>query len=177
MVERLRTPADRERIRREWKDTLVQRWEDVLICWVRPGGDEGVVGKRISDIAAERHTEPDVAALDLIAAEDGLINMIAFGRSDADLETVLRHPDTLIGSDGLAVDPYGPSGSGHPHPRYYGCYPRLLGHYVREHLTLTLETAIHRATGLVADTFGIRDRGVLEVGRAADMVVFDPALS
>ena len=136
-----------------------------------------MVGKRISDIAAERHTEPDVAALDLIAAEDGLINMIAFGRSDADLETVLRHPDTLIGSDGLAVDPHGPSGSGHPHPRYYGCYPRLLGRYVREQPTLTLEAAIHRATGLVADTFGLRDRGVLEVGRAADMVVFDPAHS
>ena len=174
MVERLRSPADRERITNEWKSSLVQRWEDVLICWVRPGGDEGVVGKRISDIAAERHTEPDVAALDLIAAEEGLINMIAFGRSDVDLETVLLHPDTLIGSDGLAVDPHGPSGSGHPHPRYYGCYPRLLGRYVREQPTLTLEAAVHRATGLVADTFGIRDRGVLEVGRAADVVMFDP---
>jgi N-acyl-D-aspartate/D-glutamate deacylase len=175
MVERLRTPADRERIRRDWQTTLVQRWDEVMICWVRDGGNSSVVGKRVAEIAAERGTEPDATVLDLIAAEDGLINMIAFGRSEDDLQAVLQHPDTLIGSDGLAVDPHGPSGSGHPHPRYYGCYPRLLGRYVRDQATLGLEDAIHRSTGLVADTFGLRDRGVLEVGRAADVVVFDPA--
>jgi len=175
MVLRLRTPADRERICQEWTTTLVQRWEDVLICWVRTGGDASVVGKRVSEIAAERGTDPELTVLDLIADEDGLINMIAFGRSDLDLDAVLRHPDTLIGSDGLAVDPHGPSGSGHPHPRYYGCYPRLLGHYVRERGILSLESAIHRSTGLVADTFGLRDRGVLQVGSFADVVVFDPA--
>jgi N-acyl-D-amino-acid deacylase len=175
MVERLRTPSDRERILREWEVTLVNDWADILICWVRSGGDATVVGKRVSDIAAERHGEPDATALDLIAAEDGLINMIAFGRSEDDLQTVLRHPDTLIGSDGLAVDPQGPSGSGHPHPRYYGCYPRLLGRYVREQGTLDLETAVRRCTGLVAETFGLAERGVLDVGRAADVVVFDPA--
>ena len=174
MVERLRTPADRERIRREWQTTLVQRWDEVMICWVREGGDASVVGKRVAEIAAERGAEPDATVLDLIAAEHGLINMIAFGRSEDDLQAVLQHPDTLIGSDGLAVDPHGPSGSGHPHPRYYGCYPRLLGRYVRDQATLGLEDAIHRSTGLVADTFGLRDRGVL-VGRAADVVVFDPA--
>jgi N-acyl-D-amino-acid deacylase len=175
MVERLRTPSDRERIRREWEVTLVNDWSDILICWVRPSGDASVVGRRVTEIAAERHAEPDATALDLIAAENGLVNMIAFGRSEADLQAVLRHPDTLIGSDGLAVDPHGPSDSGHPHPRYYGCYPRLLGHYVREQGTLELETAIRRSSGLVAETFGLTDRGVLEVGRAADVVVFDPA--
>jgi N-acyl-D-amino-acid deacylase len=175
MVERLRNPSDCERIRREWEVTLVNDWHDILICWVRPGGDASVVGKRVSDIAAERHAEPDATALDLIAGEGGLVNMIAFGRSEDDLQAVLRHPETLIGSDGLAVDPHGPSGSGHPHPRYYGCYPRLLGRYVREQGTLNLETAIWRSTGLVAETFGLTERGVLEVGRAADVVVFDPA--
>jgi N-acyl-D-amino-acid deacylase len=174
MVNRLRTPADRERICREWQTTLVTRWEDVLVAWVRDGGDASVIGKRITEIAAERHAQPDATALDLIAAEEGLVNMIAFGRSDADLEAVLRHPATLIGSDGLAVDPHGPSGSGHPHPRYYGCYPRLLGRYVRDQGVLQLADAIHRSSGLVAETFGITDRGVLEVGRAADVVVFNP---
>jgi N-acyl-D-aspartate/D-glutamate deacylase len=174
MVERLHSLADRERIRAEWRTTLVQRWDEILICWVRAGGDDSVVGKRVSEIAADRHAEPDATALDLIAAENGLVNMIAFGRSEDDLQTVLRHPQTLIGSDGLAVDPGGPSGSGHPHPRYYGCYPRLLGRYVREQGTLGLEDAIHRSTGLVAETFGIVDRGIVENGRAADLVVFDP---
>jgi N-acyl-D-amino-acid deacylase len=132
------------------------------------------VGKRVSEIAAERGIDPDATTLDLIADEEGLVNMIAFGRSDEDLATVLRHPDTLIGSDGLAVDPHGPSGSGHPHPRYYGCYPRLLGMYVRDNALLTLEEAIFRSTGLVAETFGITDRGVLARNRAADVVIFNP---
>jgi N-acyl-D-amino-acid deacylase len=174
MVERLRTPADRERILHEWQTTLVQRWDEVLVCWVRSGGDTSVVGKLVSDIAAERHAEPDATALDLIANEEGLVNMIAFGRSDDDLHAVLQHPETLIGSDGLSVDPDGPSGSGHPHPRYYGCYPRLLGRYVRDEEILGLEDAVYRATGLVAQTFGIHNRGVLAVGNAADVVVFDP---
>jgi N-acyl-D-aspartate/D-glutamate deacylase len=174
MVTRLHTPADRDRIRREWRTTLVQQWSDILVCWVRQGGDQRVVGKRISEIAAERGTDPDATTLDLIADEEGLVNMIAFGRSDDDLATVLRHPDTLIGSDGLAVDPHGPSGTGHPHPRYYGCYPRLLGMYVRDNGTMSLEEAIHRSTGLVADTFGFADRGVLAPERAADIVVVNP---
>lgn len=174
MVQRLRTPAERERIRREWQPTLVSRWDEVLICWVRSTGDTSVVGKRVSEIAAERHVEPDAIALDLIAAEDGLVNMIAFGRSEDDLQAVLKHADTLIGSDGLAVDPLGPSGSGHPHPRYYGCYPRLLARYVREEATLRLADAIHRCTGLVAETFGITDRGTVKVGQAADLVIFNP---
>ncbi len=175
MVERLRTPADRERIRAEWRTTLVQQWDEVLVCWVRADGDTSAVGKYVSDIAAERRAAPDETALDLIAAEQGLVNMIAFGRSEDDLLAVLRHPETLIGSDGLAVDPDGPSGSGHPHPRYYGCYPRLLGRYVRDAGSLELEAAIRRCTGLVAETFGLAERGTLEVGRVADVVVFDPA--
>lgn len=174
MVERLRTPTDRERIRAEWQTTLVSQWDEVMVSWVRGDGDTSVVGKYVSDIAAERHAEPDATALDLIASEAGLVNMIAFGRSEDDLLAVLRHPDTLIGSDGLAVDPHGPSGSGHPHPRYYGCYPRLLGRYVREQSVLTLENAIHRSTGLVAETFGLLGRGTLVEGHAADVVIFDP---
>jgi N-acyl-D-aspartate/D-glutamate deacylase len=175
MVERLRNSAERARIRAEWQTSLVQQWDEVLVCWVRAGGDASVVGRAIVDIAAERSTPADATALDLIAEEEGQINMIAFGRSEDDLLAVLRDPETLIGSDGLAVDPTGPSGSGHPHPRYYGCYPRLLGHYVREQGAMPLESAIRQCTGLVAETFGLVDRGALEVGRAADVVVFDPA--
>ncbi len=173
MLERLRNARQRQRIRDEWQTTLVQHWQDVLICWVRGEGNQSIVGKRVSEIAAERGAEPDDTALDLIAAEHGLVNMIAFGRSEDDLLAVLRHSETLIGSDGLAVDPAGRSGSGHPHPRYYGCYPRLLSHYVRDQAMLSLEDAIHRSSGLVAETFGLPDRGVLRVGAAADALVLD----
>jgi N-acyl-D-amino-acid deacylase len=174
MVGRLRDPIQRDKIRTEWRSILVQRWDEILVCWVGPGGDASVVGKSVADLAEARGTDPDITALDLIASEDGLVNMIAFGRSEDDLHDVLRHPETLIGSDGLAVDPRGPSGSGHPHPRYYGCYPRLLGRYVRDEGVLGLEAAIHRCTGLVTETFNLADRGVLAIGRAADVVVFDP---
>ncbi|MBI2755630.1 MAG: D-aminoacylase [Chloroflexi bacterium] len=175
MVERLRTPADRARITTEWQTLLAHGWDEILVCWVRPEGDARVVGKTIAEIATERGHQGDVVALDLMAHEEGLINMIAFGRSDEDLHDSLRHPETMVGSDGLAVDPDGPSGSGHPHPRYYGCYPRLLGKYVREDRLLSPEQAIYKCTGLVAETFGFKDRGVIAEGRAADLVVFDPA--
>lgn len=174
MVDRLRTPAVRTQIQKEWQTRLAHRWDEILVCWVRPGGDTAVVGKTITDVAAERGQAPDEVALDLIAAEEGLVNMIAFGRSDEDLIDSLRHPYTMVGSDGLAVDPDGPSGSGHPHPRYYGCYPRLLGKYVREDRLLSLEEAIHKSTALVAETFGLTDRGTVAVRKAADLVIFDP---
>jgi N-acyl-D-aspartate/D-glutamate deacylase len=174
MVDRLRTPADRARICTEWQTTLVQQWDEVMISWIRDGEDPGLVGKSVAAIAAERRTPPDTTALDLIAAAEGLVSMVAFGRSEDDLQTVLRDAHTLIGSDGLAVNPQGPSGTGLPHPRYYGCYPRLLGRYVREQHTLELADAIHRSTGRVAETFQLQDRGTLVPGAAADLVVFDP---
>src|SRR5262249_4925816 len=89
MVERLLTAADRERIRAEWRTSFVQGWDEILVCWVRAGGDASIIGKWVAEIAAERGAEPDATALDLIAAEEGLINMIAFGRSEDDLQEVL----------------------------------------------------------------------------------------
>jgi len=68
----------------------------------------------------------------MAAASGGSAVIVAFGRSEDDLRAVLRHPRSMIGSDGLGLDPDGPSGRGQPHPRSYGCYPRLLGQYVRE---------------------------------------------
>jgi N-acyl-D-aspartate/D-glutamate deacylase len=87
---------------------------------------------------------------------------------EADVRTVMAHPTTMIGSDGV------PAG-GKPHPRLYGCFPRVLGHYVREAKVLDLATAIHRMTGMPAAKFRLADRGVVRPGAFADLVVFDPA--
>ncbi|HEY3187719.1 MAG TPA: amidohydrolase family protein, partial [Solirubrobacteraceae bacterium] len=84
------------------------------------------------------------------------------------VKTVMAHPTTMIGSDGV------PAG-GKPHPRLYGCFARVLGHYVREVQVLDLPTAIHRMTGMPAAKFELRDRGVIRPGAFADLVVFDPA--
>jgi len=86
-----------------------------------------------------------------------------------DLRAVLTHPNTMIGTDGV------PSITGKPHPRLYGTFARILGHYVREEKLLTLENAIHRMTGLPAAKFHLADRGWVGEGAYADVVIFDPA--
>ena len=81
----------------------------------------------------------------------------------------------MFGSDGRAISPHGFYGNGRPHPRFYGTYPRVLGRYVRERpAVLSLESAVHKMTGLPARRLGLSDRGQLMEGLAADLVVFDP---
>ena len=89
--------------------------------------------------------------------------------NEADVRTVMAHPTTMIGSDGV------PAAGSKPHPRLYGCFPRVLGHYVRDEGVLDLATAIHRMTGMPAAKFRLVDRGVVRPGAFADLVVFDPA--
>ncbi|NUR93579.1 MAG: amidohydrolase family protein [Nonomuraea sp.] len=113
-------------------------------------------------------------ALDLMAEHGNTVTMIAFGRCEEDLLTVLRHPATMIGSDGFALDPETLTGGAAPHPRSYGCYPRLLSRYVGDG-ALTLEQAVHKSTGMPAAAYGLRGRGVIEEGGAADVLVLDPA--
>ncbi|MGH7700480.1 MAG: amidohydrolase family protein [Gemmatimonadales bacterium] len=90
---------------------------------------------------------------------------------EGDVERIMRHPQTMIGSDGRLVR----LGDGHPHPRWYGTFPRILGVYVRERGVLTLEEAIRKMTSLSADRLGLRDRGRIAEGAVADLVVFGPA--
>jgi N-acyl-D-aspartate/D-glutamate deacylase len=89
--------------------------------------------------------------------------------AEADVRRVLAHPLSMIGSDGLPFDLM-------PHPRLWGTFPRVLGHYVREAGVLSLETAIHKMTGLPARIFGLPGRGVVAEGAFADLVLFDPAI-
>jgi N-acyl-D-amino-acid deacylase len=129
----------------------------------------------VAEGAAALSLEPDELALDLVATTDDRVQMVAFGRSEADLEAVLAHPAASIGSDGLALDPDGPTGAGRPHPRSYGCYPRLFGRVVREQGTLTLERAMAMSTSIPAARARLPDRGTLREGAFADVVVLDAA--
>jgi N-acyl-D-aspartate/D-glutamate deacylase len=92
---------------------------------------------------------------------------IYFSMDEADVERIMAHPETMIGSDGLPHDTF-------PHPRLWGAFPRVLGHYTRDRKIFSLETAIHKMTGMPASKFGLKDRGVIAPGFAADLVVFDP---
>jgi N-acyl-D-amino-acid deacylase len=167
MLARLRDPAVRERIRAaSAKGPL--GWEDITINSV--GGDgAAVVGRTIADLAGNRDGADVV--MDLLLEHDNAVTMVAGGRSEQDVLAALSHPATVIGSDGFSLDPEGPTGKGMPHPRSYGCYPRLLGRYAGE---IGLVEAIAKCTGRPAARVGLTDRGELAAGKVADLVVFDP---
>jgi dihydroorotase/N-acyl-D-amino-acid deacylase len=98
-------------------------------------------------------------------------NCIFHAMDEADVRRIMQHPFTMIASDGRLSQP----GKGHPHPRAYGTFPRVLGHYSRDEGVLPLELAIHKMTGLPARRLGLTDRGRLAIGNWADITIFDPA--
>jgi N-acyl-D-amino-acid deacylase len=131
-------------------------------------------GKTLHDWAVMRGLAPtpETGADLVIRAElDGGANAIYHVLDEGDVRRIMRHPQTMIASDGRLSRP----GDGHPHPRAYGTFPRVLGRYVRDETVLTLEQAVHKMTGMPAARLGLRDRGVLRGGAYADVVVFDPA--
>jgi N-acyl-D-amino-acid deacylase len=121
-----------------------------------------VAGKMLNDIATEWGCSNMEAAERLLPA-----GAIYFQLDEADVQAILAYEYTMIGSDGLPHDK-------HPHPRLWGTFPRVLGHYSRELGLFPLEEAVRRMTGLPAAWFGFRDRGVLRAGAYADVVIFDP---
>ena len=128
-------------------------------------------GRMLTDIAAELGMDVTEAVRHVLTAPKGDRTIcIQFIIDEADVETNLRHADMMVGSDGI------PDLRGSPHPRLFGTFPRVLGHYVRERGLLTLPEAVRRLTSLAASTFGLTDRGRIEPGCWADLVLFDPAV-
>ncbi len=142
------------------KDAALQA-QRVLIAWskARPGA----AGRYLDELAAEEKTRIEglIDALQPAGA-------IYFSMDEADVERILAYPETMVGSDGLPHDEF-------PHPRLWGAFPRVLGHYTRERRLFTLEQAVHKMSGLPAARFGLAGRGVIAPGNRADLVVFDPA--
>jgi N-acyl-D-amino-acid deacylase len=124
-------------------------------------------GMTLRAIAKKRKQGLYEMMLDLLVEEELAVAAIAHVMSEDDVERVMKHPHTMIGTDGF------PQREGKPHPRSYGTYPRVLEHYVKERKLFGLETAIHKMTGMVAEKLGIADRGVLRPGARADLVVLD----
>ena len=133
----------------------------IMIAWSRPHPE--MAGRDLADIAEEWGVDIHEAARRLDPA-----GAIYFQMDEADVRRVLSFPLTMIGSDGLPHDD-------HPHPRLWGTFPRVIGHYARDLGLFPLETAVHKMTGLSAGTFRLKDRGRLAAGIFADLVVFDPA--
>jgi len=99
---------------------------------------------------------------------------VNFVMAEEDVDFLLPQPESIIGSDGRSFTPGGPTGEGHPHPRSYGAFPRVLAHYVRGKRLLTIEDAVHKMTGKPARKLRLDRRGEIREGYFADLVVFDP---
>ena len=173
-----------------WKDpeTRVKIREHIVFTIMedRGGGDPANVvivdspcdaafnGRDLGDISRDAfggdHVE-NVAETVIRLAEAGRHSCIFHCMDEEDVETIMAHPSGVVASDSHTIGP----DETHPHPRNYGTFPRVLGHYVRETGILTLPEGIRKMTGAAADRLGLRDRGVIQKGRAADLVVFDPA--
>ncbi|MFN9424955.1 N-acyl-D-amino-acid deacylase family protein [Gemmatimonas sp.] len=138
----------------------------------RVSWDKSLEGKTLKDWAARRNLAPtpeNGAALVLEAMLNGGANAIYHVLDEGDVRRIMTAPFTMIASDGRLSRP----GDGHPHPRAYGTFPRVLGEYVRQQQLLPLETAIHKMTQMPARRLGLTDRGVLREGAVADVVIFD----
>ncbi|MBE9606568.1 D-aminoacylase [Acetobacteraceae bacterium H6797] len=131
----------------------------VKVTWSIPHPE--MAGKDLREIAEIWGLPEREAAEKLLPA-----GAIYFQMDEADVQRIMAHPRSMFGSDGLPHDSW-------PHPRLWGTFPRILGHYVREVKLLSLETAVHKMTGRVAHVFGIKDRGVIRPGAFADLVLFD----
>ena len=142
-------------------------WENIIISSVETDRNRWTVGLSIKEIADYRKVDPVDALCDLLVDEElAVIHSSVYG-CEENIITYMTYPRTMICTDGIYAK--------RPHPRLFGTFPRVLGRYVREKKLMTLEEAVHKMTGLPAQTFGLPLRGKLLEGYAADVVIFDPA--
>lgn len=145
--------------------------DSILISALPDGPNKQYEGLMLTEIAARRGEAPVDSALHLIESEAGGIQMIIFGMAEDDVRTVMRHPAVAVASDGWTLHP---AAGGKPHPRSYGTFVRVLGHYVREEGVIGLEDAVRKMTSLPAQRLRRYDLGLIRPGCQADLVVFDP---
>ncbi len=182
LLERLESPEDRRRIRKDmengilgWENMILTNgWENIRVSSVRTDENRSLEGKNLAEITRIK-TKPDeyTALFDLLLEEEGEATILLFSMNEDDIRRVMTHPSQMVGSDSWSVAPHGIMSGGKPHPRFYGTYPRILGKYVREEEVLTIEDAIRRMTSLPAQRFRLKDRGLIMEGMWADITIFD----
>lgn len=173
---KLRDAKVREQLRAELTNPDITEWENMIkgasfdsfVVSALPGKSE-LVGRSLADIAAGADIDPLDLVFDLVADHGWDAGIIAHSMSEEDIRTIMTKPYTAICTDGTPNFP-----GRMVHPRLCGSFPRVLGRYVRELGVLDLPEAVRKMTSLPASIFGLTDRGVLEEGKAADLVIFDP---
>jgi N-acyl-D-amino-acid deacylase len=175
-IARLRDPALRPELEAAVRAKIDQlgSWDSVQVTSTHSDELAWARGRRLGQLATERGDDPYELLVRLIVEDRNRAGMVAFGMSEGNVARKLAHPLSLVCSDGGAFAPYGPLSEGSPHPRAYGAFPRVLGHFCRELGTLPLETAIHKMTLLPATRLRLGGRGRIAPGAFADLVAFDP---
>ncbi len=185
LLARLRTPADRERVKKEMDDPAPPGWENQ---WFGSGGGDGVMlssvldpglrkyeGMTLTAIGKQMGRDPRDAVMDLVIADRANSDVVISIMREDDVVAALRHPLVSIDTDSGAKAEDGPLSESKSHPRAFGTFARILGKYVRDEKVLRLEEAIRKMTSQPATRAHLQDRGILRPGMAADITVFDPA--
>ena len=185
MIARLKDPAERDRIKRDMADAGASTWENQ---WYGSGGADGVMlssvinpelrkfeGRTFTEIGKALGTDPRDAVMDLVIADHAQSSVIISIMTEDDVRSALKDPLVSVGTDAGARAEDGPLAESKSHPRAWGSFPRILGHYVRDEHLLSLEEAIRKMTSRPASRVGLTDRGLLRPGLVADITVFNPA--
>jgi N-acyl-D-aspartate/D-glutamate deacylase len=186
MLKRLKDPSLHARLVNEiehgipgsnWYDhyTATGSWEGMLLVSLSNPSYKKYEGRRMNEVIADIGGPPIDVLFKVLEENRGSVPTVYFHHNEQDMQYALRQPFVSIGSDGTAVAVDGPTAQGHPHPRYFGTFPRVLGRYVRDEKVLALEDAIRKMTSANAEKIHVYDRGLLRQGMWADVTIFDPA--
>ncbi len=174
LIERLKDKDLREKMKEDiangihgW-DNFVEfaGLEGIFVTFVGSEKNQDVVGKNLVEVGQIKGKDPLDAIFDVILEEENIVGLVDFYGTEEHVKLIMSRPEQNVCTDGIM--------GGKPHPRLFGSFPRVLGKYVREENSFTLETAIHKMTGKSAEVLGLTDRGLLQENLAADIVIFDP---
>jgi N-acyl-D-amino-acid deacylase len=173
-LQRIADPSQESRIKAAFATTLAMRGgaSRMTVSEYRP--DRSLEGKTLAQAARLKRLPEFETAVEMLRASAGRVSIVYHTLQTADIERIFRQRFVMVASDGSAVAPYGKLAADYyPHPRNYGCFPRVLGEFVRKKRLVKLEEAVRKMTSLPASRFRLEDRGRLRTGWKADVVIFD----
>ena len=185
MLERIKIDENREKIKRDiiegipgWQNFAgsCKSWDDITIVSVTKEDDAWMEGKTITEIANATNRDEFTTVFETLINENGRVQITPNMMDEEDVDRILCHPESMIGSDSMSLATEGMLAKTSTHPRAFGTHARVLSHYVRERKLISLEDGVKKLTSMPAKILGIKDRGILAEGNYADIVIFDKDL-
>lgn len=173
LIERLKDKDLREKMKEDIANGI-PGWDNfvefaglfgIFVTFVGSDKNQDLVGKSLTEVGMIRGKDPLDAIFDVILEEENIVGLVDFYGTEEHIKLIMSRPEQNVCTDGIM--------GGKPHPRLFGSFPRVIGKYVRDENSFTLETAIYKMTGKSSQVLGLKDRGLLKEGYAADIVVFD----